>query len=49
MATNLEISSEREEMTREECDTQLIEGLQMVLENKEKELEQATEKNQSAK
>ena len=43
MTTNLEMSSEREEMTMGECDIQLIEGFQMLLEDKTKELEEATE------
>ena len=44
MATNLEISAEGEKMTMQEIDDQLIEGFQMIIEDKEKELEQATEK-----
>ena len=44
MATNLEISTEGEKMTMREIDDQLIEGFQMIIEDKEKELEQATEK-----
>ena len=44
MDTNSEISTEGEEMTRQEIDDQLIEGLQMIVEDKEKELEQGTEK-----
>ena len=44
MATNLEISAESEKMTMKEINAQIIEGLQMIIDDKEKELEQATEK-----
>jgi hypothetical protein len=44
MAMNLEIPAESEKMTMEEINTQLIEGLQEIIEDKEKELKQATEK-----
>ena len=44
MSTNLEISAEGEKMTMKEIDDQLIEEFQMIIEDKEKELEQATEK-----